>query len=214
MFDFLTHLIHGSAATAYGAISLIVGLDSFFPLVPGETAVITGGVLAGNGDLSLPLVLLAAWAGGMAGDNLVYGLGRLLGARARRRFFKSDRALHSLAWAEVQLEQRGTPIILAARFIPGGRTATMFSAGSLEMPWRRFISADAIAAGIWAGYAAGLGFVGGSTFSHNIWKPLAVATVIALLVTAGSEVYRRRWMHRDKARIARRKRKFRREARA
>ena len=55
------------------------------------------------------------------------------------------------------------------------------------MPWRRFISADAIAAGVWAAYAAGLGFVGGSTFSHSLFKPLAVATVIALLVTASSE---------------------------
>jgi membrane protein DedA with SNARE-associated domain len=214
VFDFLTHLIHGSAATSYGAISLIVGLDSFFPLVPGETAVITGGVLAGNGDLSLVLVVLAAWLGGMAGDNLVYGTGRLLGVRVRRRFFKSDRALHSLAWAETQLEMRGPPIILAARFIPFGRTATMFSAGSLEMPWRKFIAADAVAAGVWAAYAAGLGFVGGSTFQHNLWKPLAVATVIALFVTAGSELYRRRNLNRDKGRIARRKRKFRREAEA
>jgi membrane protein DedA with SNARE-associated domain len=213
VFDFLTHLINGSP-WSYAAIAAIVALDSFFPLVPGETAVITGGVLAANGDLELALVVLAAWVGGLLGDNGNYWLGRWLGVRVRRRFFKSDKALHNLAWAEVQLEQRGTPIILAARFIPGGRTATMFSAGSLEMPWRRFISADAIAAGVWSAYAAGLGFVGGSTFSHNLWKPLAVATVIAAATTVISELYRRRCMHRDRRRIVRRKRKFRREARA
>jgi len=214
VFDFLTHLIDGAPATSYLAIAAIVALDSFFPLVPGETAVITGGVLAANGDLALPLVLLAAWAGGMIGDNGIYWLGRWVGVRARRRFFKSDKSLHNLAWAEVQLEQRGTAIILVARFVPGGRTATMFSAGSLEMPWRRFISADAIATGVWSLYAAGLGFVGGSTFTHNLWKPLLVATVIAVLVTGGTEVYRRRCMRRDRRRIARRKRKFRREAEA
>jgi membrane-associated protein len=213
MFDFLTHLINGSAAS-YAAIAAVVALDALFPLVPGETAVITGGVLAGNGDLSLPLVFLAAWAGGILGDNGNYWLGRGVGTHVRRRFFTSDRALHSLAWAEVQLEQRGTPIILAARFIPGGRTATMFSAGSLEMPWRRFLSTDAIAAGAWAGYAAGLGFVGGSTFSHTLWKPLAVAGVVALLVAAFSELYRRRRLRGDRRRIERRKRKFRREAEA
>jgi membrane protein DedA with SNARE-associated domain len=213
VFHFLTHLINGSP-WSYAAIAAIVALDSFFPLVPGETAVITGGVLAGNGDLSLAFVLLAAWAGGLLGDNGNYWLGRWLGVRVRRRFFKSDKALHNLAWAETQLETRGTPIILAARFVPGGRTGTMFSAGSLEMPWQRFLSADAIAAGVWAAYAAGLGFIGGSAFSENLWKPLAVATVLAAAVTAISEIYRRRCMHRDRRRIARRKRKFQREARA
>jgi membrane protein DedA with SNARE-associated domain len=213
VFDFLTHLIDGSPAS-YAAIAAVVALDSFFPLVPGETAVITGGVLAANGDLSLPLVLLAAWAGGLIGDNLNYLLGRSVGVRVRRRLFTSDKALHNLAWAEVQLEKHGTPIILVARFVPGGRTATMFSAGSLEMAWRSFLSADAIATGVWAAYAAGLGFVGGSTFSHSLWKPLVIATIIAVLVTAASEVYRRRCMDEDRRRILRRKRKFRREAEA
>ena len=213
MFNFLTHLINGSA-WSYAVLFGLVAADSLFPLIPGETAMITGGVLAANGDLSIPLVVLAGWAGGLVGDNANYALGRSLGSAARRRFFTSEKSLRNLAWAETQLELRGTPIILAARFIPFGRTATMFSAGSLEMPWRRFISADAIAAGIWAAYAAGLGFVGGSTFQHNIWKPLAVATVVAVLVTAASEVYRRRKLGGDKRRIARRYRKFRREARA
>jgi membrane-associated protein len=212
VFDFLTHLINGSG-WSYAVLFGLVAADSLFPLIPGETAMITGGVLAANGDLSIPLVILAGWAGGMAGDNATYWAGRSLGSAVRRRFFTSEKALRNLAWAETQLELRGTAIILAARFIPGGRSATMFSAGSLEMPWRRFLSADAIAAGVWAAYAAGLGFIGGSTFQHNIWKPLAVATVIAVLVTAGSEVYRRRKLGGDKRRIARRYRKFRREAR-
>jgi membrane protein DedA with SNARE-associated domain len=212
VFDFLTHLINGSAVS-YVVVLGIVAMDSFFPVLPGETAMITGGVLAANGDLSIPLVVVAGWAGGVLGDNVTWLLGRALGARARRRLFTSDKALHRLAWAETQLELRGLPIIVTARFIPGGRTATMFSAGSLDMPWRRFVAADVVAAGLWAGYAAGLGIVGGSTFQHSVWKPLAVAMVVAVLVTIGGEVYRRTRLRGDERRVARRFRRFRREAR-
>lgn len=211
MFDYLTQLIDGSAIS-YVVILAIVAVDSFFPLVPGETAVISGGVFAASGDLSVPLVLLAAFAGGAIGDNVTYWLGRLLGARARRRWFCSDKALHRLAWAETQLEQRGGPIIVAARFIPGGRTATMFSAGSLEMPWPKFVLADLAAAGIWAGYAFALGFLGGETFQHSLWKPLAIAFAIAAVVTGLGELYRRFRMPDDDREVRRREKRFKREA--
>lgn len=212
MFDFLTNLIDGSAVS-YLAILAVVAVDSFFPLVPGETAVITGGVFAANGELSVPLVLLAAFAGGVIGDNVTYWLGRLLGARARRRWFRSDKALHRLAWAETQLEQRGGPIIVTARFIPGGRTATMFSAGSLEMPWRKFVAADVVAAAIWSGYAFALGFLGGETFKESLWKPLAIAFAIAAIVTGLGELYRRFRMPDDDREVRRREKRFKREAR-
>ena len=213
MFDFLTHLITGSPAS-YLVVAGIVALDSIFPLVPGETAAITGGVLAANGDLLIPVVLLAVWIGGIVGDNAGYGLGRGLGAPLRRRVFGSEKSLRRLAWAEVQLEQRGGPIIVAARFVPGGRTATMFAAGSLEMPWTRFIVADAVAAGAWALYAVGLGFLGGETFQHSVWKPLAIAFAVAVLVTVVGEVYRRTRLPDDTRAVERRKRRFQREARS
>src|SRR4051795_1828954 len=211
VFDFLTHLVNGSA-TSYFVIAGLVAADSLFPLIPGETAMITGGVLAANGDLSIPLVIVAGWIGGMVGDNANYWLGRSLGSAVRRRFFTSDKSLRNLAWAETQLELRGTPIILAARFIPGGRTATMFSAGSLEMPWRRFLSADAIAAGVWAVYATGLGYLGGETFRHSVWKPLLVALVFAAIVTVAGEIYRRKRLPDDGKKVRRRFRRFKREA--
>lgn len=211
MFSALTNFIDGGPLS-YVFVLAIVALDSFFPVVPGETAAITGGVLSANGDLVAPLVLLVAMAGGMLGDNVSYWAGRLLGARARRRFFCSEKALRRLAWAETQLEKRGTFIIVGARFIPGGRTATTFSAGSLEMPWRRFLLADALAAGAWALYAVGLGFVGGETFQHSVWKPLAIAFGIATIVTGAGEVWRRLHAEEDAPEVEERFEEFAREA--
>jgi membrane protein DedA with SNARE-associated domain len=153
--------------------------------------VITAGVLSANGDLNIELVLGAGALGGLVGDNVSYGLGATLGRRADRRFFTSERARRRSDWARRQLAERGPLIIVVARFIPGGRTATTFSAGTLEMPWRRFIAADAAAALVWSAYASMLGYFGGSTFTESLWKPLAAATAVGLAAAATGELVRR-----------------------
>jgi membrane-associated protein len=74
--------------------------------------------------------------------------------------------------------------------VPGGRTATTFSAGALAMPWPRFLAIDA-AAGLWATYVALLGYFGGSAFEDSLWKPMLAAAIVATAVTLGAELLRR-----------------------
>jgi membrane-associated protein len=181
----------GESLWAYPAIVGAVALDSVVPVAPGETLVITAGVLVADDGLNLVLVLVAAALGGFLGDNACYWLGALLGRRAERRLFSSERGQQHVAWARRQLDRRGGPIIVAARFIPGGRTATTFSAGALEMPWRRFATIDAVAASLWACYATTLGYFGGATFRESLWKPLVAASLVAMTVAATAEVVRR-----------------------
>ena len=57
---------------SYFVIFGVAAVDAFFPLVPSETVVILGGNLAASGDLSLPLVMVAAAAGAIVGDNICY----------------------------------------------------------------------------------------------------------------------------------------------
>ena len=114
------------------AIFSVAMIDAVFPVVPSETVVITAGVLAGTGDLSLPLVILAASTGAIAGDNVSYGLGHWFGEHTVKRVFRGEKSHAAFAWAERQLMQRGTYLIVVARFIPGGRTATTFSAGYVQ----------------------------------------------------------------------------------
>ena len=83
-------------------------------------------------------------------------------------------------WADLQLDERGGELMIVARFIPGGRTAVCLSAGGLKMPWRRFATFDAIAAIVWASYAALLGYVGGKQFEEAPWKGLMLALLILL----------------------------------
>jgi membrane protein DedA with SNARE-associated domain len=181
----------GGSLWAYPALVGAVSLDSVLPVAPGEAAVVTGGLLAADGELSIFGVFTASMLGGILGDNISYGLGVFLGRPAERRLFTSDRSRERLAWARQQLRVRGGVIIVASRFIPGGRTATTFSAGTLEMPWRRFFAIDVLAAAIWAAYASLLGYFGGNAFTESLWKPLLAATMVGLTVATLAEVARR-----------------------
>lgn len=189
-FDALKDAVGGSP-WAYPALVGAVSLDSVLPVAQGEAAVVTGGVLAADGELSIVGVFATSALGGILGDNISYGLGVFLGRPAERRLFTSARSRERLEWARRQLRVRGGVIIVAARFVPGGRTATTFSAGTLEMPWRRFFAIDVFAAALWAAYASLLGYFGGNAFTQSLWKPLLAATIVGLTVATLAEVARR-----------------------
>jgi membrane protein DedA with SNARE-associated domain len=192
LFDTFTQLVADSSEWAYLIIFLFAYLDVLVPIVPSETAVITAGVVAADGDLSLALIIPLAAAGAFLGDNTAYLLGRRFGTRATERFFRSERARRRIAWADEQLQERGGELIMVGRFIPGGRTAVALSSGTLRYPWRRFIMFDAAAALIWASYSALIGYYGGQTF-EGLWG-LALALAIAFAVVGGIELIR--WLLR------------------
>jgi membrane protein DedA with SNARE-associated domain len=190
VFQSIVDAVSGSSWT-YVLVFAIAMLDAFFPLVPSETVAITAGVVAGAGDLSVPVVVLAAAAGAFVGDNVSFGIGHFFGKKTVERFFSGEKAQKRLQWAERQLEERGSYIIVVARFIPGGRTATTFTAGYVQdFPWHRFLRYDALAAAIWGCYTVLLGYFGGKTFEEAPWKGLLLAFAIALLVTAAVEAVR------------------------
>jgi membrane-associated protein len=190
LFDHFTQLVADASGWAYAIVFVLAFLDVFVPIVPSETAVITAGVVAGSGDLSLPVVIVVAAAGAFLGDNSSYFVGHRFGHRATDRFFSKGKGAERLDWAEKQLDERGGELIAVGRFIPGGRTVVTLSAGTLHYPWRRFILFDAIAAVGWALYASLLGYFGGKAFEHEAWKGLLLALGIAFAVTGGIELVR------------------------
>ena len=168
-------------------------LDAFFPFVPSESIVIVAGTLAGAGDLNVFLVILSAWAGAVIGDNISYGIGKFAGERTVRRLFHHPKALKGFDWAEKQLEERGSYIIIIARFIPFGRTAVTFTAGYTKgLPWHRFFRYDLLAGGLWATYATMLGYIGGKQFEEQPWKGVVLGLAIAFSVAFAVEWIRHR----------------------
>jgi membrane-associated protein len=190
VFDQFTQMVADASGWAYAIVFVLAVVDALVPIVPSETAVITAGVVAGSGDLSLPIVVAVAAAGAFLGDNTSYLVGRRFGSRVTDRFFSKGKGAERLDWAERQLQERGGELIAVGRFIPGGRTVVTLSAGTLRYPWRRFVVFDAIAALVWALYASLLGYFGGRAFEHEAWKGLVLALGIAFAVTGAIELIR------------------------
>jgi len=166
--------------------------DAVLPALPSETAAIVCGIQAARGNLSLPLVLVVAGAGAFVGDNVSYAGGRWIGGPVQRRLFSGDAARRRLDWAKRFLKERGSYVLVVARFIPGGRTAATFTSGLVRLPWmRRFGPYIALAAVLWSAYAVLLGYVGGRTFRDKPLYAVLFAFGIAALVTVGVEAARR-----------------------
>src|SRR5438046_10414593 len=75
VFNQFTDYVANASGWAYAAVFLLALLDAILPVVPSETAVITAGVVAAGGRLSLALVVVSAAVGAVAGDNIAYLVG-------------------------------------------------------------------------------------------------------------------------------------------
>ena len=180
------------SAVSYLVAFLLPALDAVFPLVPSETAVIALGVAtAGSTDPRIALLVGCVAAGAFAGDNLCYLLGRRFGPAVQRRFFATPKGARTRAWAERSLDRFGPQLIVVCRFIPGGRTAVTLTCGLTGYPRRRFVTATAVAAVIWALYAFLIGRIGGQAFEDKPWAGLVIAFGASIAISALIEVIRR-----------------------
>jgi membrane protein DedA with SNARE-associated domain len=187
--DALVHVLQQAVGSPwfYLLIFTCIVVDAFLPMVPGETLVVAAGVFAGPGELAL-LIAVAAVAA-FLGDHLSYLIGRSGGARLLHRL-PFGGGIRALGWASRALAARGATLILAARYVPGGRTAVTLSAGSTAFPLRRFVPLAGVAAVSWALYSAAIGWLGGATFEHNPLLGLVTGIGVAIGITAATELVR------------------------
>lgn len=183
-------------------ILAIAFFDSVVPVVPSETTVIIGGVAAGSGDQALPLVILAGAAGAFLGDNFAYLIGRRFSPWIERRAASRPKMATRLDWAARQIRSRGGPLLITARFIPGGRTALTITSGLTHQSRRWFAAWIALAAVIWATYAATLGFIFGNRFKDNHTAAFLLAFGAALGITLVIELVRHLRKGRSPAEVA------------
>ena len=171
-------------------IVAVAFLDSVIPIVPSETAVIIGGIAAGQGDQHLLLVIAAGATGAFLGDNAAYLIGRSFSGWFDRRAERREKTRRRLTWAHDQIRARGGMLLITARFIPGGRSVLTVTSGITHQPWAWFAGWVAVAAVIWASYAAILGAVFGASFKDNHTLAFILAFGTALSITAIIEVVR------------------------
>jgi membrane-associated protein len=198
IFDDITEWLDDVSSSPWFLLVILViaFLDSVIPIVPSETAVILGGVAAGEGSQTLALVIAAGAIGAFLGDNTAYMIGHRMSGRLRRRADHKPKFAARLAWADTQIRRRGGLILITARFIPGGRTALTISSGITRQPRVWFASWIVVAALIWASYAATLGYVFGEVVEDNETVAFLAAFATALSITVVIELVRNRLSRR------------------
>ena len=179
---------------AYAVIAFLVFAEAavFVGFVlPGETAVVFGGVMAANGRLSLTALMILVVVAAILGDSVGFEVGRRFGPRvlASRPLRRHQRALTS---AQRFLRERGGWAVFLGRFTAFLRAVMPGLAGTSRMPYRRFLAFNAAGALVWGGGVALLGFFAGTSYSA-VEKLLgrSSALLIAVFVVVGLLAWRR-----------------------
>lgn len=188
-------LLSVPAEIGYGALAGFVFAESAGVPVPGETALIAAGLLAGSGRLSLPVVVAVAAFAAMLGDNLGYLLGRR-GGRAlllREGRFSSHRR-RAVETGDRFFSRFGAKTVFFGRWVTGVRIVAAVMAGASMMPWRTFVVYNALGALAWSATVAGIAAFGG---------PVAAGLVYGAGVVAGGGgaafVSARAWLRRRRS---------------
>jgi len=135
-------------------------------LVPGETIVVAGGILASFGLLELPATVTVAVAGALTGDNVGYWLGRRLGRPWLDRIARKwGRDTSMLTRVDELFERHGGKAVLIGRFIGFLRAMAPFAAGSSRMPYGRFVVFNGIGATAWGIFFVLLGYFLGESWT-------------------------------------------------
>src|SRR3954447_20088172 len=168
----------------YPILFALIFAESAGAPLPGETALLTAGVLAGAGHLSLPLVIGVAIAAAVVGDTAGYWIGRR-GGRAvllHRGPLAVLRA-HALERGERFFGRHGAKTVFLGRFVPGVRVVAAVLAGASAMPWPRFALFNVAGAFVWAATVASLASLVGPALAAGLWIAALAAAVGGAVVT-------------------------------
>lgn len=173
----------------YGYLAVLLGT-----FLEGETILLMAGFAAHQGYLSLPGVMLAAFVGSLAGDQLAFFAGRRYGRAALSRF---PRVLAQLERATGLLERYGSALLVGFRFVYGIRNATPLSAGLSRIPVSRFVLLNAVGALLWATTVSAAGYVFGRAIELVLAdarrvEEVVLATILGLGLVVAVISHRRR----------------------
>ncbi len=177
--------------SVYLIVGLVIMTESLGIPLPGEIVLVSAALLSSQHHELSPLwVGVFASAGAIIGDSIGYMIGRKGGARlfawAGRKFPKHFGPEH-IAKAQDLFKRRGVWAVFFGRFIALLRILSGPLAGSLHMPYGRFLAANALGGIAWAGGTTAaiyyLGVVAEKWLSRFSWIGLVVAVVAGLVIS-------------------------------
>jgi membrane-associated protein len=176
------------AALVFGETAIFLGF-----VLPGEAAVVIGGVLASRGHLSLPVLITVVVVTAVTGPLVGYEVGKRLGTR-----LFSARALARMPGAvdraRTVLRDKGGAAVFGGRFVAVLRALMPAAAGAASMRYRVFFVNNLVSGIAWGvGYSL-LGYLAGSAYGaveRTVGVGIAVAAAVVVLALAATFAWRR-----------------------
>jgi membrane protein DedA with SNARE-associated domain len=182
------------SAYGYWAVMLFVGIESIGIPFPGETMLLAAAIYAGTThNLDIALVIAAASAGAVLGDNIGFWFGREFGYELVLRY---GQYIH-LDQAKMKLGmylflKHGGKVVFFGRFVAVLRTFAALLAGVNQMDWRRFLAFNLAGGVAWATILGVAGFIFGRQARHLLGAAgLVILFVAAILLVAAFIAVRR-----------------------
>jgi membrane-associated protein len=182
-------VLHFHGWPAYAVVSGLVFAEAalFVGFVlPGETAVIIGGVLAYRHAVSLPLIGLAVVLAAIIGDSVGYEVGRLFGGRllAMKVFARHRKAIER---GKDRLHRVGGRAVFVGRFTAFLRAVMPGMAGTVGLPYRKFLVWNAAGGIVWGAGFTALGYLAGASYTRlesdaGVFSWVVLGLVIAVVV--------------------------------
>jgi membrane protein DedA with SNARE-associated domain len=195
----LLALIKIPSNLGYLALAGLVGMESMGIPVPGETALITAGVLAHKGQFNIVLVIVVAASAAIVGDNIGY----LIGRRGGRRLLLAKGPLERhrkriLEQGEPFFQKHGPKAVFLGRWFAGLRIAAAWLAGISKMHWPVFLFWNAAGGIAWATSVGLISYLLGPT-AEKIFRDLGIFGGGAVVVLVAAFFIWRHFRNREPA---------------
>ena len=153
-------------------------------IAPGEFTVILGGVIAGEGTISiLPLIGLV-WVCAVCGDSLSFFIGHRVGRQFLLKHGPRVRITEErFGKVEDYFDRHGGKTIVIGRFLGFVRPLAPFIAGTSRMTYGRFIPYSILGTGLWGTTFCLLGYIFWRSFS-KVSKIAGQATLVLGVIAA------------------------------
>ncbi len=164
------------------AFSILLACGLGLPL-PEDIILFAMGLLSYYGLTDLTVSIVVCLLGVLIGDCMIYYFGLYYGKKLTKQGpFKKFLTPERLKQTKNMFHKWGNKVILAARFMPGLRSPTFFSAGTLHLPFRVFIFYDGLAALLSVPLLIGVAFYFGDHVDRAIQLSRKVQHGIILLI--------------------------------
>lgn len=189
MIDILHQLLDVHGLIAWGGILGITGIIfvetglflGFF--LPGDSLLVTAGILAAAGELDLVALLTFPAIAAIAGDQTGYVIGRQAGNALTYRYARFAKHIER---AHLFYEKYGAKTIVLARFVPIVRTFVPAVAGAARMNYRTFVTYNIIGGLLWVFGMILVGYTVGSLIPNiDRYLHIVIGVVVLLSILPG-----------------------------